>query len=85
MPVVKFSDARKSLKRVQDETIADQNYTIITQADAPDAVLMSIGTFNSLMETVHLMKTSANAAHIAGSIDQYIKGKTVAHNLEKSW
>ena len=37
--------------------------------------MMSLDTFNSLMETVHLLKSPANAAHLAKSIDQYRKGK----------
>jgi antitoxin YefM len=35
---------------------------------APDAVVMSLNTFNGLMETVHLLKSPANAAHLARSV-----------------
>ncbi|WP_444543094.1 type II toxin-antitoxin system Phd/YefM family antitoxin [Methylogaea oryzae] len=44
---------------------------MIARRDAPDAVMMSLDTFNSLMETVHLLKSPANAAHLARSIEQY--------------
>ncbi|HBG05185.1 MAG TPA: type II toxin-antitoxin system prevent-host-death family antitoxin [Geobacter sp.] len=81
MRIVKFSEARSSFKGVMDQTIADADFTIITRRDAPDAVLMSLDTFNSLMETVHLLKTPANAAHLATSIEQYRKGKTEGHGL----
>jgi len=37
---------------------------------------MSLETFNSWMETVHLLKTPANAAHLDKSIQQLRKGKT---------
>jgi hypothetical protein len=37
--------------------------------------VMSLDTFNSLMETVHLLKTPANAVHLARSIEQYRQGK----------
>jgi antitoxin YefM len=50
MRIVKFSEARNSFKGVMDQTIADADFTIITRRDAPDAVLMSLDTFNSLME-----------------------------------
>lgn len=82
MRIVKFSEARSSFKGVMDRTIADADFTIITRRDAPDAVLMSLDTFNSLMETVHLLKSPANAAHLAESIDQYRKGKTESHGLQ---
>lgn len=82
MRVVNFSEARNSLKGILDQAVADADFTIITRRDAPDAVVMSLETFNSLMETVHLLKSPANAAHLAESIEQYRKGKTVARGLE---
>ena len=75
MRVVNFSEARNSLKLVIDQVIDDADYTVIARRDAPDAVMMSLDTFNSLMETVHLLKSPAIAAHLAKSIDQYRKGK----------
>ena len=49
--------------------------------DADDAVVMSLDQFNSLMETVHLLKSPANASHLAKSIKQYQSGKTARHGL----
>jgi len=73
--VVNFSEARNSLKQVIDQVIDDADYTVIARRDAPDAVVMSLDTFNSLMETVHLLKSPANAAHLAKSIEQHRRGK----------
>lgn len=81
MRVVNFSEARNNLKRVIDQVVKDSNYAVISRRDDADAVLMSLDTFNSLMETVHLLKTPANAAHLARSIAQLRKGKTRARNL----
>ncbi len=75
MRVVNFSEARSGLKSVIDQVIADADYTVISRRDAPDAVLMSLDTFNSLLETVHLLKSPANAAHLARSIEQYRAGQ----------
>lgn len=75
MRVVNFSEARNSLKLVIDQVIDDADYTVIARRDAPDAVVMSLDTFNSLMETVHLLKSPANAAHLARSLEQYRQGK----------
>jgi antitoxin YefM len=75
MKVVNFSEARSGLKGVIDRVIADADYTVITRRDAPDAVLMSLDTFNSLLETVHLLKSPANAAHLARSIEQFRDGQ----------
>ena len=81
MKVINFSEARKNLKTVIDQVIDDADYTIIARRDAPDAVMMSLDTFNSLMETVHLLKTPANAAHLARSIEQYRHGKLIQQSL----
>lgn len=74
MRVVNFSEARNSLKQVIDDVVADANVTVIARRDAPDAVVMSLDTYNSMLETVHLLKVPANAAHLAKSIAQLRKG-----------
>ena len=81
MRIVNFSDARNKLKSVLDQVVNDADYTIISRRDADDAVVMSLEQFNGLMETVHLLKSPANAAHLAKSIDQYRAGKVVNHEL----
>ena len=81
MRVVNFSEARNQLKRVLDQVIEDSDCTIITRRDAEDAVVMSLDHFNGLMETVYLLKSPANAAHLAESIEQYRRGQIREHNL----
>ena len=81
MRVINFSEARNSLKGVLDQTILDADFTVITRRDAPDAVVMSFDTFISLMETVHLLKTPANALHLTHSIEQFRSGKTKHRDL----
>ncbi len=81
MRVINFSDARNRLKSVIDQVVNDEDFAIITRRDADDAVLMSLNHFNSLMETVHLLKSPANAAHLSKSIKQYRSGKAQQHEL----
>ena len=81
MKVINYSDARNKLKSVLDQVISDADYTVITRRDAEDAVVMSLDQFNSLMETVHLLKTPANATHLAKSIEQYQSGQTKERQL----
>ena len=38
---------------------------------------MSLDYYNSLMETVHLLTSPANAAHLAESIEQYRAGNVL--------
>jgi antitoxin YefM len=81
MRVVNFSEARSHLKKVIDQVVDDADYTVIARRDAPDAVVMSVDTFNSLMETVHLLRSPANAAHLARSIKQYRKRQMTEKDL----
>jgi antitoxin YefM len=81
MKVVSFSEATNNLSMVIDRTIEDIDYTIITRSEAPDAVVMSLDFFNSLLETIHLLKLPANAAHLERSIAQYQQGKVKEQEL----
>jgi len=81
MNIVTFSDARKRLKHVLDQVTEDADFTVISRRDAPDAVVLSLDYFSSLMETVHLLKTPANASHLARSIEQYRAGDAIDAKL----
>ena len=70
MRILNFSDARSNLRAVIDQVVEDADVTVISRRDAPDAVVMSFEHYSSLIETVHLLSSPANAAHLAKSIAQ---------------
>jgi antitoxin YefM len=81
MKIITFTEARNKLKAVLDRVIDDADYTVITRRDADDAVVMSLEYFNSLLETVYLLKSPANAAHLERSIAQYKQGQVKEKDL----
>ena len=81
MRVVSFTEARNSLKSVLDNVVDDADTTLITRRDSEDAVVMSLDFYNSLIETVHLLSSPANAEHLNKSIKQYKSGKTLQHEI----
>jgi antitoxin YefM len=81
MHIVSFTEARNGLKSVLDRVVNDVDYTVITRRDAEDAVVMSMDHYNSLMETVHLLKSPANAAHLSKSIEQYHSGNVTPREI----
>lgn len=81
MRIVSFTEARNGLKSVLDHVVNDADYAVITRRDAEDAVVMSLEHYNSLMETVHLLKSPANAAHLSRSIEQYQSGNVRQQEL----
>lgn len=78
MRIVSFSEARNNLKTLLDAVVNDADATVITRRDAEDAVVMSLDYYNSLMETLHLLRSPTNAQHLQQSIAQYRAGKTTA-------
>jgi antitoxin YefM len=81
MRIINFSDARSSLRTVIDQVVEDADVTVISRRDAPDAVIMSFDHYSSLMETVHLLSSPANAAHLAKSIAQARAGQVRTREL----
>lgn len=76
MRIVTYSHARNALKSVLDDVVQDADVTVISRRDAEgDAVVMSLAHYNSLMETLHLLQSPANAAHLAKSLAQLRTGK----------
>lgn len=82
MKVVTYSDARNSLKSILDQVVEDADVTVISRRDAEgDAVVMSLDTYNSIMETLRLTSNPANAAALARAIAQDKVGKAQGRSL----
>lgn len=84
MRIISYSEARSSLKSVLDSVSDDADVTVISRRDGTDAVVMSFDHYQSIMETMHLLSTPANAAHLAQSIAQHKAGKAVRRELVKA-
>ena len=81
MRIVSFTEARNRLKTVLDGVVNDADTTVIMRRDADDAVVMSLDYYNSLMETVYLLRSPANTEHLDRSIAQYRSGQAKPREL----
>ena len=81
MTVINYTEARNNLKHVLDSVVEDADYTIINRRDADDAVVMSLDYFNAMQETLHLLRSPKNVAHLEKSIAQYKAHKVESHGL----
>ncbi len=70
MQVITFSEARASLKSVLDRVNEDHDIAIINRRDGADAVVMGFEHYQSVMETLHLLSSPANAAALAKGVAQ---------------
>ena len=71
MRTVSFAEAECSLNVLLDSVMNDADTVLISRRDAEDAVVMSLNYYNSLMETLHLLRSPANAEHLNRSIAQF--------------
>lgn len=81
MQVITYSDARNNLKSVLDQVIDDADVAVITRKEGQHAVVMGQDYYNSLIETLHLMSSPSNAAHLAKSIAELRASKAIEREL----
>lgn len=81
MRVLKLTEVRNNLKTVIERAMEDIDVTVISRRETPVAVLMSFDHYNSLMETLHLLSSPSNVAHLARSIEQARAGQAKHRDL----
>ena len=84
LKIIAYSEARSSLKAVLDDVHDDADVSVISRRGGADAVAMSFDYYQSIMETMHLLASLANAAHLTTSIAQHKAGRTVRRALVKA-
>ena len=75
------TDFRKEMKKYLDLVIEDFETLIINRGKGKGAVMISLDEYNSLMETMYLLSSKANADKLYESIKQMEEGKFVEKDL----
>lgn len=70
MIVANFSEFRSELKKYLDRVEEDNEILILKRSKGKGAVMLSMEEYNSLMETIHLLKSRSNANRLFESIQQ---------------
>ncbi len=81
MIAANFTEFRTDLKKFLDDVENNQEILIIKRKSGKGAVLISLEEYNSIMETLHLLSSKANAERLYESIQQMKTGKTVNNSL----
>ncbi|MCY1602777.1 type II toxin-antitoxin system Phd/YefM family antitoxin [Staphylococcus cohnii] len=81
MTVLTYSNARKDFRKLIDKVNNDSDTVTITTNER-NAVLMSEDDYNSIMETLYLQQSPANAKHLAQSISEAESGNTVEVDID---
>ena len=74
MKTISFTEVRDNLNNVLDQVVSSAEPIVINGSGESDVVVMSLHDYNSMMETVHLLRSPKNSAHLGRSIAQY-KGR----------
>jgi antitoxin YefM len=83
MAHVSYSELRANLATYMDAVCDDRAPLVVTRQNARSVVLLSEEDYEGLMETVHLLKSPANATHLMRSIDEANQGKLTERELIK--
>ena len=75
MAHVSYTELRSRLAFYMDEVCDDRAPLLVTRQNARSVVLMSEEDYEGLMETVHLLKSPANAARLLRSVQEADEGK----------
>ena len=84
MAQVSYSQLRNNLASYMDEVCDSRAPLLVTRQNARSVVLMSEDDYEGLMETVHLLKSPANADRLLRSIQQANQGQLTERELVES-
>ena len=81
MIAANFTEFRTNLKKFLDSVENNNEILIIKRGSGKGAVMISLDEYNSLMETIHLLSSKANADWIYESIRQRKRGEGAHRKL----
>ena len=83
MAHISYSQLRNNLASYMDKVCDYRTPLFITCQNARSVVLMSEDDYEGLMETVHLLRSPANAARLLRSINEANQGKLTGREIIK--
>lgn len=82
MKVITYTQARQNLATTMDRVCEDCAPVTITRSGKQQAVVMlSLGEYDQLEETAHLMRSPANAKRLIQAIEELSRGKGKVRKL----
>ena len=77
MMAANYTEFRTRLKKYLDDVENNNETLIIKRGAGKGTVLLSLEEYNSIIETMHLLRSKANADRLYESIHQMKEGKVV--------
>lgn len=83
MAHVSYSDLRGNLAKYMDEVAASRSPLHITRQNSGTVVMLSEADYDQMIETLHLVRSPANAAALLKSLDEADRGLLTERELIK--
>ncbi|HUG90998.1 MAG TPA: type II toxin-antitoxin system prevent-host-death family antitoxin [Planctomycetaceae bacterium] len=81
MQAVTLKDAKRNLPKLIEQVLADAEPRIVVTDRGEQVVVMPLDEFNSWKETLYLLSSPANAAHLRRSIAEAESGQVERREL----
>ncbi len=81
MEVLNYTEFRRNLAKSLDMVNDDAETVIVSRTKGKSVVVMGLTEYNSLMETLHLVKSEINRKRLQESIDEMNNGDFQSHDL----
>ena len=81
MEVLNYTEFRKNLAHSLDRVNNDAETVIVSRNKGKNVVVMALEEYNSIMETLHIVKSEANRKRLQDAIDEMNSGIHLHHKL----
>jgi antitoxin YefM len=78
-----YTQARANLARLMDEVTHNRQVVIIQRRGEEDVALVSADELESLLETVHLLRSPANAERLITALGRALRHESSSITLEQ--
>ena len=82
MTAITYTAARESLAATMDRVCQDHAPVIITRNRDQAVVMLSLEDYESLQETVYLLRSPVNAKRLMNAIEELNKGKGIKRKIK---
>jgi antitoxin YefM len=84
MAHVSYTELRSNLAKYMEKVCASRAPLHITRQNAGTVVMVSEDEYEGMMETLHLLRSPANAARLLRSIEAANAGELTEHDIEET-
>lgn len=81
MELLNYTEFRKNLAKSLNKVNEDGEIVLVSRSKGKNVVVMSLEEYNSISETLHLLKSKKNRQRLEQALDEMEKGKYQKHAL----